>query len=253
MLKKLFYGLAFLLSVAIICVAVTTVTMNVRIAQAQSGRYSPAWVDHPNALNIQQPTVPTKHELFSEDHTADVVAIEQVWAAYTFYTDTNNGPGMASIFTPDGVDQHIWNDGHGKFFADFGIVPPGDESKDITPEGPIGGGCVLKGRDQIAQYKRRGMVDPLAWPIHSHHFTPSILVKVSDDGQTAVLTVPSILGGVNDKGETHFTTGGYRAFFKKTSEGWEIAELYTIFDHPSVTQACDINGPLPRVFTPGVW
>jgi hypothetical protein len=253
MLKKLIYGLAFLLSIAIISAAVTTVTMDVRIAQAQSGKYAPAWVDHPNAVNIQQPTVPTKHELFSEDHTADVVAIEQVWAAYTFYTDTNNGPGMASIFTPDGVDQHIWNDGHGKFFADFGIVPPGDESKDTTPEGPIGGGCVLKGRDQIAQYKRRGMVDPLAWPIHSHHFTPSILVKVSDDGQTAVLTVPSILGGVNDKGETHFTTGGYRAFFKKTSEGWEIAELYTIFDHPSVTQACDVNGPLPRVFTPGVW
>jgi hypothetical protein len=245
MLKKVCYGIAFLWAVWISITAIG-------VTKAKSAS-APAWTDHPNALKIEQPTVRTKHELFSEDHTADVVAITQVWGAYSFYTDTNNGPGMASIFTPDGVDQHIWNDGKGKFFADYGLVAPADQGKNMTPDGPIGSGCVLKGRDQIAQYKRRGMVDPLPWSIHSHHETPNVMIKVSDDGQTAVLTTPSILVGVNDDGSGHFTTGGYRAWFKKTSEGWEMAELYTIFDHPSVTPQCDNNGPLPRTFTPGVW
>jgi hypothetical protein len=250
MLKKVCYGVAFL-TVWMVSVGVTAGVMD---ALRGSGNASggPAWTGHPNALKIEQPTVPTKHELISEDHTADVVAIEQVWGLYTFYTDTDNGPGMASIFTPDGVDQHIWDDGHGKFLPDFGIVAPGDQAKNMTPEGPIGSGCVLKGRDEIAQYKRMGRVDPLAWPPHSHHETPSIMVKVSDDGQTAVLNTPSIIAGVNEKGEGHFTTGGYRAWFKKTSEGWEIAELYTILDHPSVTPKCDVNGNLPRAFTPAM-
>ncbi len=35
----------------------------------------------------------------------------------------------------------------------------------------------------------------------------------------------------------------HRAFMKKTSEGWEIAELYAIDDHPLITPACDVNGP----------
>jgi hypothetical protein len=59
--------------------------------------------------------------------------------------------------------------------------------------------------------------------------------------------------GVNDKGVGHYSTGGYRGFFKKTPEGWEMAELYDILDRPSVTKACDLNGNLPRTFTPGVW
>jgi hypothetical protein len=247
-LNKHFYG-SFLLSVVILSAALISVTTDVRRVEGKSSS-QPAWVDHPNALNIQQPTVPTKHELFSEDHGLDVIAIEQVWAAYSFYTDTDNGPGMASIFTPDGVFQHLWNDGHGKFLPDFGIVAPGDVGKNMTPEGPIGSGCILSGRDQIAQYKRMGRVEPLAWPGHFHHETPSILVKVSDDGQTAVLTVPSVQVGVDDKGQGHISTNGYRAFFKKTPEGWEMAELYDILDHPSVTQACDVNGNLPREFTP---
>ena len=76
--------------------------------------------------------------------------------------------------------------------------------------------------------------DPIAWPGHGHHETPSILVKVSGDGQTAVMSAPYVIAGVNDKGEGHVSTGGYRAFFQKTGEGWEIAELYAIDDHPRI-------------------
>jgi hypothetical protein len=211
---------------------------------AKAGEGEPAWTGHPDPSTTKQPAVLTKHQLFSEDHTADVVAIEQVWGAYTFYNDSYNGPGMASLFTPDGVDQHLWDDGHGKLVPDFGVVAPGDEGHNMTPEGPLGSGCILYGREQISYYfgiKRQPA--PIGWPAHMHHETPSILVKVGADGQTAILSAPDIIVGVNDKGEGHFTTGGKRAFFRKTAEGWEIAELYAINDHPAVTPGCDLKGP----------
>jgi hypothetical protein len=236
MLKTFGHGVVFALG-AFIGLAVISVT----VARSSSG---PLWTDHPNANRLQQPTLLTKHELFSEDHTADVVAIQQVWGAYTFYNDSDNGPGMASLFTPDGVDQHVWDDANtGMLAPHYGIVAPGDEEKDKTPLGEKGSGCVLRGRDQISFYfgkKRRPA--PIPWPGHSHHESPSMLVKVSDDGQT--LSTPYVIAGVNDKGEGHVATGGYRAFFKKTSEGWEVAELYAIDDHPHATPGCGLNGPL---------
>jgi hypothetical protein len=245
MLKKVFYGAAALLSVAVLSAALTALTLEARVAHAKAPSSAPAWVDHPDASKVQQPTVLTKHELFSEDHTADVVAVQQVWAAYTFYNDSDNGPGMASLFTPDGVDQHLWDDGHGVLIPHYGIVAPGDEGKNMTPMGPHGSGCVLRGRDQISFYfGKKRVPEPYGWPGHGHHETPSILVHVSDDGQTAMMSAPYVIAGINAKGEGHVATGGYRAFFKKTSEGWEVAELYAIDDHPAITPGCGLNGPL---------
>jgi SnoaL-like domain len=245
MAKRFYYGAAGLLSVALVSAALTVVTMEVRSEQAKSSASKPAWVDHPNPLVIQQPALQTKHELFSEDHTADVVAIQQVWAAYSYYNDTHNGPGVASVFTPDAVDQHLWDDGHGKLIPDFGVVAPGDEGKNMTSQGQLGSGCILRGRDQISYYFGKARAaEPITWPGHSHHETPSIMVKVSEDGRTAVMTAPYVIAGQNDKGEGRVSTGGYRAFFKKTPEGWEIVELYAINDHPAVTQGCNLNGPI---------
>src|SRR5206468_2095200 len=102
MLKKLCYAAA-IGSVALISAGITAAVMQ---GQARKSPVIPGF-DHPNPLVIQQPTRLKKHELFSEDHTADVVAIQQVWAAYTFYNDAADGAGMASIFTEDGVDQHL--------------------------------------------------------------------------------------------------------------------------------------------------
>ncbi len=150
-------------------------------AQAGAKKSAPAWVDHPDALHVQQPTVQTRRQMFTEDRTADVVAIREVWAAYAFYNDSINGPGMASLFTPDGVDQHIWDDEHGKFIPDYGVVAPDDVGKNMTEDGPKGSGCVLHGREQIAYYfgKKRAP-DPIAWPGHSHHEAFGMMVKVSE-------------------------------------------------------------------------
>jgi hypothetical protein len=237
MLKTLCYAAA-VASVAVISAGITAVVM-----QGQAGK-SPVipGFDHPNPLVIQQPTRLKKHELFSEDHTADVVAIQQVWAAYTFYNDAADGRGMASIFTEDGVDQHLWND-MPKLVPHYGINPTD------TPMGKKGAGCVLRGRKEISWYFGGSrQKDPYPWPGRSHHETPSIAVKVSDDGRTAVMSAPYIIAGRNREGGSQCCgTGGYRAFFKKTSEGWLVAELYAIQDNPSTTPRCDLDGPLPRV------
>src|ERR1700691_4648535 len=233
MLRRLCYTVVILAAAIVIANGVVR-TINVHAAKSPAS--GPVWTDHPNPLRIQQPTVLTKHELFSEDHTSDVVAIQQVWAAYTFYNDAHDGEGMASIFTEDGVDQHLWDNGQGMLFPHYGVVAAGDEGKNKTPEGPKGSGCVLRGRKEISQYFGASFQkDPYPWPAHVHHETPSILVKVSDDGQTAVMSAPYVIAAVNDKGEGRVATGGYRAFFKKTAEGWEIVELYAIDDHPRVT------------------
>jgi len=229
-------------------IGVTAIVTAVVIDARQSAKAAKAAAfdrpfDHPNPNVIHQPTVLTKHELFSEDHTADVVAIQQVWAAYTFYNDSANGEGMASLFTEDGVDQHLWNNPP-VLVPHYGINPTD------TPMGPKGGGCVLRGRKEISWYFGGSrQKEPLPWPGRSHHETPSILVKVSDDGKTAMMSAPYIIAGRNNQtGASQCCgTGGYRAFFKKTPEGWEIAELYAIQDNPSVTNRCDLNGPLPRV------
>src|SRR5579885_889370 len=55
---------------------------------------------HPTE-EIVQPRVLSKTDLFSQDHTADIVAIESVWSAYVYYNDSHNGPDVASLFTDD--------------------------------------------------------------------------------------------------------------------------------------------------------
>jgi hypothetical protein len=65
------------------------------------------------------------------------VAIKQVFSAYVFYNDSHNGPGLASLYLPNGVDDHGYNNGAGEILPSFGIG---------------GNGCVLRGTQQIATY-----------------------------------------------------------------------------------------------------
>ncbi len=207
---------------------------------------------HPTK-EIVQPRRLTKDELFSQDHTADVVAIEQVWSAYAYYNDTHDGPGAASLYTEDAIIHFTRND-LGKLSLNNGR------------------GCRLTGRKDIATYygfNRTGELGPegrngLPFPGSSHHMMTNHLVKVSDDGKTAMLTATLIYtatsnGGsrmANDgKGSRIATTGTYRLYLRKTSEGWLIAEFYeggdprdasgiTTQDRPTPT--CDQGGPIPR-------
>jgi hypothetical protein len=210
---------------------------------------------NPPSLSIEQPTIQPKDQLYSENHTADVVAIDQVWSAYVYYNDASDGNGVASLFTPNGVDQHLWNN-YGTLVPSFGVGAVPSVDRFGVNEGTNGAGCVLHGRSQIATYFVR-IHNPdyptITFPTlplagHSHHVTTSKMVKVDDTGQTATLNATWITASTDDTTGvvTIGGTGSYRAFFVKTPQGWEINELYAINDHPTVTDDCDVNGPLPR-------
>jgi hypothetical protein len=198
----------------------------------------------PDLTGIRQPTVLSRHELFSEDHTADVVAVESVLSAYAFYNDTHNGSGMASLFTPDAVIRFVWNK-LGTFQPTSGIRPY------MTADGMSGGGCVLQGSKDVAQFfgsARGAGSKPQALPGPSHQAVFNKQVHVNDDGKTAMLTANWVGfrtadNGVVDRGGS----GSYRVFLQKTSDGWAINEAYGISDRPSTgDKGCDLHGPIPR-------
>jgi hypothetical protein len=203
--------------------------------------------NHPSKEIVQQPVL-SKYDLFSQDHTADIVAIESVWSAYVYYNDSHNGPGAASLFTDDAIIHFVW-DNKGTLVPEFGINPY------QTPEGMNGTGCVLTGHKQIAQYfgfnRTANLGDAnhngLPLPGASHHVSTNKMVKVNDDGKTAMLTAVWIGASSDAKGARIGGTGSYRIFFRKTSEGWQIAEFYGVGDKPAATTNCDLEGPLPRV------
>ncbi len=203
--------------------------------------------DHPSK-DIIQPQVMTRYDLHSEDHTADVVAIESLWSNYAFYNDSHNGPGMESLFTDDAVVHIVWNN-HGKLVPTFGINPY------QTPDGVNGGGCVLPTHKDIAQYfgfNRTAKLGPenqngLAISGPSHHEVTNKMVKVSDDGKTAMLTATWFAMSVDNQGVTKVSDGGtYRVFFRKMPNGWDIANMFIVTDRPTATTQCDMNGSLPR-------
>ncbi len=209
---------------------------------------------HPTK-DIAQPRVLSKNELFSQDHTADVIAVEQVFAGYAYYNDTQNGPGMASLFTDDGVVHFVRNN-QGKFELNNGR------------------GCRLTGHKDIATFygfNRTAKYPPenrngFAFPGNSHHAVTTRMVKINDDGKTAMLTgiliwaitssSPERRAEPDGQGTRIGSSGVYRVFFRKTSEGWLISEIYLGGDSasPAATNrqpgtqnaSCDLDGPIPR-------
>ncbi len=223
---------------------------------AMAGGYGYAQIKKtPHPLDQPRPTkdvvpfpVLNKHELYSEDHTADVVAVETVFSAYTTANDSHNGPLAASLFTEDAVVHFVWND-NTKLVPTFGI------NGYDTPNGKNGGGCRLTGRKDVATYfgfNRTAKLAPehrngLAFPDGGHHVASNKMVKVADDGKTAMLTATWLtVRTIPKEGARLGGTGMYRIFFKKTSDGWLINEFYGISEKPSATDQCDLNGPLPR-------
>jgi|GEM_PF-5313320 len=173
-------------------------------------------------------------QLLSKGNTADIVAIDQLFSAYVFYHDTFDGERLASLFTPDGIFEDVY-DNYGTLEPTFGIG---------------GLGCVLRGRDQIAKFISDEVIGnarfPSPFPGHSHHIVTSKLIKV--DGDTATMTAAWLGVSTNDAtGAASVTiTGEYLTDFKRTNEGWKISHNRPIVDRRGVTGVCDLNGPIPR-------
>ncbi len=226
--------------------SVAALTITGSHAQTKKGAHPLDW-PHPRKEIVQFPVL-DKHDLYSEDHTADVVAVESVFSAYATANDSHNGPLAASLFTEDAIVHFVWNN-KGTLVPTFGINPYD------TPDGPNGSGCDLHGRKEVAAYfgfNRTAKMAPehkngLAFPDGGHHVATNKMVKISDDGQRAMLTATWLTARtVPKEGARLNGTGMYRIFFKKTADGWLINEFYGVNEKPSTTTQCDINGPLPR-------
>jgi hypothetical protein len=64
-----------------------------------------------------------------------------------------------------------------------------------------------------------------------------MIAKVSDGDPAVIITTPYVNAGVNEKGKGLVSSRGYGGYSKKTSEGWEVAELYALRDHRPVRRA----------------
>jgi hypothetical protein len=172
-------------------------------------------------------------QLLTENDARDVVAIDQLFAAYVFYHDTFDGQRLASLFLPDGIFEDVYNN-YGTLEPTFGIG---------------GLGCVLRGQAQIAKFISNEVAGnalfPSPFPGHSHHQVTSKLIKVN--GNHATLTAAWHNTSVDDTtgAVTVSITGEYLTDFTRTSAGWKIAHNRAIVDHPGVTTVCDLNGPVP--------
>jgi hypothetical protein len=237
MLRKLLYKSACVLAVFVVA-GIVIVRVHAR-QEPQQAAPSAAASAAAEAWARDQPKIMTKQQLFSQDHTADVLAIEQVWAAYGFFIDSGNGSGAASLYTDDAVIQHFWKD------RDVTYQPHGGAGSFPTEYGTNRGGpCIVRGRKQIEAYYGRPAVRPQ--PGWGHHTSPNMLVKVSDDGKTAVLSTTLLVFAMNEKGvATIGESGNYRNFFVKSpTEGWLIAKQYNMSEHPRGNERCDADGPI---------
>lgn len=237
MLKRLLYSAV---GVLIVFLAATEVIVRAEgRAAAQQTSLSALSAEATAAWARDRPKIETRQELFSQNHTADVLAIEQVWAAYGFFIDSGNGPGAASLYTRDAVIQHLWKD------RDNTFQPHGGAGSFPTKYGTTRGGpCIVRGREQIEAYYGRPTVMPQ--PGWGHHFSPNMLVKVSDDGKSAVLSATLMVVVMNEKGvATIVESGNYRNYFVKSpTEGWLIARQYNMSERPRGNPRCDANGPI---------
>jgi hypothetical protein len=169
-------------------------------------------------------------DLFTQDNAADVVAIEQVFSAYVFYNDAHDGPDLASLYLPNGVDDHGYNNGSGGILPNYGVG---------------GLGCVLTGTNQIATYISDvyGNTPVLPYPDHTHHVVTSKLVQVvGDDAMMQAVWY----GVVNTSATPSFSLGGvYLTTFKRTADGWKIRTNHVIWDQPLTSTICSLSGPIP--------
>ena len=136
-------------------------------------------------------------QLLTKGDTADVVAIDQLFAAYVFYHDSMDGERLASLFLPDGIFEDVYND--------YGTLEP--------TYGVGGLGCVLTGREQIAKFisdESAGNPNfPSPFPGHGHHNVSSKLIRV--DGNHATLTATWHYVSVNDLTNVYTIPVGGRA------------------------------------------
>ena len=190
-------------------------------------------VDKPITSQVTLPFL-TKDQLMSQDRQTDIVDIMQIQGLYEYYHDANDGDGVASLFTDDGILEIPFNDGAGH------LSPTG---------GTNGQGCAAFGKTQIAIFfnPAGGPSGSKPFPGHSHHVMTSMVVKVDDSGNFATLNANYIDDSVNSAGViTIFHPGEYINDFVRVGGKWYMRHLRPVEDTPITTANCTLSGQNPK-------
>jgi hypothetical protein len=179
-----------------------------------------------NSLQLQDITT---------DDPADISAILQIFHAYVYFHDTHNGQALASLFTPDGIFEDLYNN---------------TANGTLDPTKGVGGlGCTMVGRAQIAQYIIVSGGTLLAFPGHSHHMPTSEVVTIDKDRHSATLTANFQVVSTNTAGAVSagLTADYIVDFVRIAGDVWQISRILPINDSPGVSSSCSMNGPIPPV------
>lgn len=235
MAKRFGYPIVFLLG-ALLSIGFVTISRTRWAAQADSST-----AKSPTGFPLMGPTlagtvppVLTRDDLVTRGHADDKLEIASLFYTYIWYHDSHNGPGVASLFTDDGILETLWN----------------NAGKTVEPNaGPHGKGCLEYGHKQIADMFG---YTPLPWVGHSHNQVSNVNVQVRGEAGTLYANWTTIRSNDHDTlapGVVAPNTavvshnGEYVGDAKLTPEGWRFLHLRVLEDEPAKfgTQVCEDN------------
>ncbi len=237
MLKTFLYGIAFLsfafnsASVVIVPKAKGSIALALAALPNSAGTSAVDASQQAESMNgfpldrtvraAIQPPLLTRDQLVTRGHAEDKEEITALFYTYIFFHDTNNGPGVASLFTKDGILESLWNNG----------------GKTIEPNGDAPGhGCVFYGQDQIAS--EMFGTKSLPFPGHYHNQATNVLVQVHGDTATLYANWTTIQS--NEEGASPLASapntaivshnGEYVSDLRRTPDGWRFVHHRAIQD-----------------------
>lgn len=220
--------------------AVTTVVATVALSYMVDVQAQTKAVQSINGLPIDGPVrtpvalpMLSRDQLVTRGNADDKAEIADLFFAYIFYHDSHNGPGVASLFTDDGILETLLNNGGKTFEANAG---------------PHGLGCIEYGHDQISAMFG---THPLPFPGHSHNQVSNVMIQVHGDTATLYANWTTIHS--NDSNGTPVATspntatvshnGEYVSDLRKTPDGWRFVHHRAVEDEKAKfgISVCEAN------------
>jgi ketosteroid isomerase-like protein len=241
MSRRLIYGIA-LLSAGIAGAGITAILISepqarvsaqTKKAHAQSVNGLP--IDGPVRTPVELPML-TRDQLVTHGHADDKEEIADLFYAYVFYHDSHNGPGVASLFTDDGILETLRNNG-GRTFE--------------PNAGPNGHGCLEYGHDQISEMFGN---KPIPFPGHSHNQVTNVMIQVNGDTATLFANwttvhsddpnaAKSFSNAVAPNTAIVSHNGEYVSDLRRTPDGWRFVHHRAVEDEPAKfgIPVCELN------------
>lgn len=236
MSKKFSGGIAFLLGVVI------TLGVSGLLKAKWSTAADSSMAKSPTGFPLMGPTlkgtVPpllTRDDLLTRGHADDKLEISSLFTTYIWYHDSHNGPGVASLFTDDGILETLRN----------------NAGKTVEPNaGPHGKGCLEYGHQQISDMFG---TNPIPWVGHSHNQVTNISVQVRGDKTGTIYANWTTVrandddrpapGAVAPNTAVVSHNGEYVGDARLTPDGWRFVHLRVLEDEPAKfgTQVCEDN------------